>query len=317
MGFWDRSLRIVKYLCDHGPQSLRHLAHQTGISKRRVHRLQHALAWRSNAPEAGLWETEAGRQWFTRLVVATLSTFGLKRGVGVETMREFFVRLRLQHPLGCSPTALRGVMQTLAKMIVETAQTWEKEGVTAGEAREIIGAVDATFLEHMLLVLMDLPSGSLLVAAVAADRTSATWKAVGDERLKALGTAVLSLVSDRAKAWSQLAETGFEGLSMPDFFPCIHDLVKSYALAIGPRRRHAQQELTHAEDRLRRRQSRAPESQDDQEAIRLVTARRTDVQCWTEAQHTSRQPLETRSLTLHPFSIDDATAQTSTQVASR
>src|SRR2546430_11618183 len=91
MGFWDRSLRMVKYLCDHGPQSLRHLAHQTGISKRSVHRLQHALAWRSNAPEAGLWETEAGRQWFTRLVVATLSTFGLKRGVGVETMREFFV----------------------------------------------------------------------------------------------------------------------------------------------------------------------------------------------------------------------------------
>src|SRR2546430_1383478 len=154
MGFWDRSLRIVKYLCDHGPQSLRHLAHQTGISKRSVHRLQHALAWRSNAPEAGLGGKEGSPPRIPRPVGAPLSTFGLKRGVGVETMREFFVRLRLQPHLGCSPTALRGVMQTLAKMIVETAQTWEKEGVTAGEAREIIGAVDETFLEPMLLVLM-------------------------------------------------------------------------------------------------------------------------------------------------------------------
>ena len=29
--------------------------------------------------------------------------------------RELFVRLRLQHSIGCSPTALRGVMQALEK----------------------------------------------------------------------------------------------------------------------------------------------------------------------------------------------------------
>ncbi len=79
-------------------------------------------------------------------MVATLYTFGLKRGVGVDTMSAFFVRLRLQHHMGCSPTALRGVMPTLEKTIMETARAWEKEGTTAGAAREIIGAVDETFL---------------------------------------------------------------------------------------------------------------------------------------------------------------------------
>ena len=58
-------------------------------------------------------------------MVATLYIFGLKRGVGVDTLNEFFVRLRLQHHLGCSPTALRGVMQALEKTIVETGQAWE------------------------------------------------------------------------------------------------------------------------------------------------------------------------------------------------
>ena len=317
MRFWDRSLLICKYLCDYGTQSVRHLAHQTGLSKSSVHRLRQAMARRGGSPEAGLWETEAGRQWFTRLVVATLYIFGLKRGVGVDTLSEFFVRLRLQHPMGGSPTALRGVMQALERTTVETAQTWEKEGTTTGEAREIIGAVDETFLEQMLLVFMDLPSGYLLVEEGAADRTYATWKAVVDERLKTLGATGLSLVSDRAKALIQLAETGFECLSMPDFFPCVHDIVKSYSLAMGRRLRQAQQELMHAEAMLTRRQTSAPGRQDNQEDVLLVAARRAEVTRWTEVQHTYRQHLETLSLTLHPFNIDESTVQTSTQVARR
>jgi len=113
MGFWDRSLRIVKCLCDHGKQSVRRIAHQTGVSKSSVHRLQRAMARRGRHPESWWWETEEGRQWFTRLVVATLSTFGLKRGVGMDTMSECFARLRLDTQVGCSPCALRHVMQAL------------------------------------------------------------------------------------------------------------------------------------------------------------------------------------------------------------
>jgi Family of unknown function (DUF6399)/IclR helix-turn-helix domain len=317
MGFWDRSLLIFKYLCNYGKQSVRQLAHQTGLPKSSVHRLRQAIERRGGSPEAGLWETEAGRQWLTRLVVATLYTFGLKRGVGVDTLSEFFVRLRLQHHLGCSPTALRRVMQALEQTIMETAQAWEQEGTTTGAVREIIGAVDETFLEHLMLVCMDLPSGYLLVEAVAADRTYTTWKAVVDERLKALGATVLYLVSDRAKALIQLAELGFECLSMPDFFHCVHDIVKTYSLAIGRGLRNAQQELAHAEARLTRRQDRAPGCQDTRQDTTLVEVRRAAVTQWTEVQHTYRLHLETLSLTLHPFNLDDATAQTSTQVTRR
>jgi hypothetical protein len=128
-------------------------------------------------------------------------------------------------------------MRTLEKTIMETAQAWEQEGTTPGTVRAIIGAVDETFLEHMMLVCLDLPSGYWLVEAVAADRTYATWKAVVDERLTALGATGLSRVSDRAKALIQLAAMGLECLSMPDFFPCGHDIVKTYSLAMGRRLR--------------------------------------------------------------------------------
>src|SRR5918911_2964682 len=129
MGFWDRSLRICKYLCDYGHQSVRHLAQQTGILKSSVHRLTRAMQRRDSHPESWLWETAAGRQWLTRLVLATLYTFGLKRGVGLDTMSEFFARLRLDTQVGCSPSALRGVMQALETALLETAGRWEKDGV--------------------------------------------------------------------------------------------------------------------------------------------------------------------------------------------
>jgi hypothetical protein len=84
--------------------------------------------------------------------------------------------------------------------------------------------VDETFLERMLLVFMDLATGYLLLEEVAEDRTYATWKALVDERLKALGTGVLYGVSDRAQALIQLAEHGLECLSVPDFFHVVHEI---------------------------------------------------------------------------------------------
>ena len=86
-------------------------------------------------PESWWWETEEGRCWLIRLVVATLYTFGLKRGVGAETISEFFGRLHLETHVGCSPSALRGVMHALEQAILETAAAWEHEGIAAGEMR--------------------------------------------------------------------------------------------------------------------------------------------------------------------------------------
>jgi DNA-binding IclR family transcriptional regulator len=72
MRFWTKSLQIFTCLCEHAPQSGRRLAHQTGLAKSSVQRLQQAMERRNRPPASWLWETEDGRQWLTRLVVATL-----------------------------------------------------------------------------------------------------------------------------------------------------------------------------------------------------------------------------------------------------
>ena len=128
MGLWAKSVLIFNSIREHGQQSVRRLAERTGLSKSSVHRHLQAINRRDRYPESSFWETEAGRNWLIRLVVATLFVFGLKRGVGAETLSEFFGRLHLEAHVGCSPSALRSVMHTLERIILDTAAAWEQEG---------------------------------------------------------------------------------------------------------------------------------------------------------------------------------------------
>src|SRR5438132_2781404 len=92
MGLWAKGRRICNAFCDNAKQSIRPVAHQTGFSKRRVHRLTQAMERRDGYPESWLWETAEGHGWLLRLVVATLSIFCLKRGVGAASICEVFGR---------------------------------------------------------------------------------------------------------------------------------------------------------------------------------------------------------------------------------
>src|ERR671931_2200339 len=250
MGLWGKSVVIFNSIREHGKQSIRSLADRTRLSKSSVHRHLQAIDCRDRYPESSLWETEPGRAWLIRLMVATLFEFGLKRGVGAETLSEFFSRLRLEGHVGCSPSALRTMMHLLERLLLDTAAAWEQEGIAHGEIRPVIGAVDETFLQRMMLVFMDLATGYLLMEEVAADRSFDTWFDRANERLTTLGTEALYLVSDRAKALIKLAHAGLGCLSIPDVFHLSHDLAKGYALAIFGRLRQAMQVLTQAKQRL-------------------------------------------------------------------
>jgi Family of unknown function (DUF6399)/IclR helix-turn-helix domain len=315
MGLWGKSVVIFNSIREHGKQSIRSLADRTGLSKSSVHRHLQAIDRRDRYPESSLWETPAGHTWLIRLVVATLFVFGLKRGVGAETLSEFFSRLRLEGHVGCSPSALRTVMHTLERLILETAAAWEKEGIAHGEIRPVIGAVDETFLQRMMLVFMDLATGYLLMEEVAADRSFDTWFDRANERLTTLGTEVLYLVRDRAKALIKLAHTGLRCPSIPDLFHLGHDLAKGYALAIFGRLRHATRDLEHAKQHLEKwpKSAQADPAQVAQAQAR-VAACATSVNHWQEVGRAWRQRLSNVSRILHPWRLAGSPRQTSKEV---
>jgi hypothetical protein len=308
MGLWAKSVVIFNSIREHGKQSIRSLADRTGLSKSSVHRHLQAIGRRDRYPESSLWETAAGRAWLIRLIVATLFVFGLKRGVGAETLSEFFIRLRLEEHVGCSPSALRTVMHTLERLLLETVAAWEQEGIAHGEIRPVIGAVDETFLQKMMLVFMDLATGYLLMEDVAADRRFETWYDRANDRLTTFSTEVLYVVSDRAKALIKLAHMGLGCLSIPDLFHLSHDLAKGYSLAIFGRLRQAKQTLEQAKQALEKLPQHTHQAQD------RVAACATTVHHWQEVGRTWRQHLANLSRILHPWRLVDSTCQTSQEV---
>ena len=315
MGFWAKSRQIFNAFCDNATQSIRQVAQGTGLSKSSVHRHKQAMERRDGCPESWLWETEEGQGWLLRLVVATLYIFGLKRGVGADSISEFFCRLRLESHVGCSPSALRGVMDRVERAILETTTAWEQAGIAHGETRPIIGAVDETFLARMMLVFMDLVSGYLLFEEVAEERSYDTWHALVKTRLETLGVSVFYLVSDRAKALIKLAETGLECLSIPDLFHLLHDLTKGYSLAICSRLRQAQQAVQQAQEHLATCQTASPHSPELQQAQAVVETHEAVVTYWEHVHSTFRHHLTTVSLLVHPWRLVDSTRQTSADVA--
>ncbi|WP_089937823.1 DUF6399 domain-containing protein [Candidatus Entotheonella palauensis] len=314
MGFWAKSLLVFNCFYQDAKPSIRDVARQTGLSKSSVHRLKQAILRRDQHPESWFWETREGQQWLIRLVVATLYTFGLKRGVGAETLSEFLLRLGLQSQIGCSPSALRHLMQLLEQAIVETTQEWEREGIAQGQIGPIIGAVDETFLQCMMLVFMDLASGYLLLEEPAEDRTYDTWHARVTARLETLGTRVLYLVSDRAKPLVKLGKTGLGCLSIPDLFHLIRELVKGYGPAVCLRLRQARQTLQAARERLEQCRDRDPKGEASFQAQIEVEACQAEVERWEGIRHTYRGHLMRFSLIVHPWRVEDSTIQNSQEV---
>src|SRR5260221_6235536 len=308
-GLWAKSVFIFNSIREHGPQSVRRLAERTGLSQSRVHRHLQAIGRRDRYPESSCGETEAGRTWLIRLVVATLFVCGFKRGVGAETLSEFFSRLPLETQVGCAPSALRRVMHTLERILLETVAAWEQEGMAHGEIRPIIGAVDETFLQRMMLVFMDLASGYLLMEEVAVDRTYDTWYGCINGRLKMFGVGVLYLVSDRAKALVKLAQTGLDCLSIPDLFHLSHELAQWYSLAIFSRLLQAQQALAQARQRLEALPASEPGSAQVQQAQASVEGCETVVTGWQGVRSAWRQSLSNLSRIMHPCGLVESRRQ--------
>jgi Family of unknown function (DUF6399) len=315
MRFWSKSVRIFNAIRAHGTQSMRPLARHTGLSNSSVHRHPQAMALRDQHPESWWWETPEGRNWLIRRVGAVWFLFGLKRGVGADTLSEFCARLPLETPIGGAPSALRSVMDTWERILLETAAAWEQQGMAHGARRPSIGAVDATCLPRMRRVCMDLARGSLWVEAGAVDRPDDTWHGVVKARRKPWGVAGSSLVRDRAKALRKLAATGLDGLRIPDVLHRSHDRAKSYSLAIFSRLRHAPQAWHQAQEPLATCQASHPGGAEAQQAPACGETNEAEGPRWQGVRSASRSHRGHLSLRRHPWRLVDAIRQTAHEVA--
>jgi len=291
----ERGQKVFETLSSPGQRTIRAIAKAIGISKSSVHHHQQAMARRNQHPESGLWESQVGAAWLKLLVLASSFVFCFKRGVGCESLSEFFQLLHLEKHVGVSVASWRKLRTQMEEQILEYQRLQQRQLAQAQTAVEVGASVDETFFDQVVLVMLDLPSGFILVEELAQDYRYPTWQHHVQQALSPLGLKVRYCLSDRAKALVKLAleERG-----------CPFHALREVSQGVG-------RELSETLFRVHRRLS---EWVDNQENAALKQHLQAPQQALQTAQTQYRSILHQLTTRLHPFTLCLGLPQTSTQV---
>jgi hypothetical protein len=284
-----------------GQQTFRSLAAATNLSKSSVHRLYHRLQRRNQYPESQLWETEAGQQWLRLLVFAAVFVFAVEGGIGCERLSEFFHLLRLQRHIGVSPSTLRRLRIRMEEKILEYQLHVQAQLKEDGREVELCAAADEKFFDQVVLVMLDLPSGYILVEELAENRQYQTWQLCTQQVLQNFGLKVKYFVSDRAKALVKLALNDLGCPSIADLFHALFELSKSLGWELNCL-------ASRIEKRLEVARSSSPRSP---ELIKQLEIEQSLLQSSNQTYQDCSQRIST---SIHPFAITDSSPQSSLQV---
>ena len=189
--------------------SVRKISKLTGISKSSVQRQVKAIHKRNRYAESYFWETQEGYHWLRILICATIFLFGIKGGIGAETLSMFFGLLRLEMHIAVSATTIRKLRNNIMDLLIEYENEQEKNQVP-DESLKIVAGVDETFFEKMILLLMDLPSGFIFLEEESPDRSYDTWLEKIQHIAKKFSIDFKYTVSDPAKRAYEIKSDNFQ-----------------------------------------------------------------------------------------------------------
>jgi hypothetical protein len=280
-------------------QTIQAIADATGLPTSSVHRHQQAIARRNQYPESGWWETEVGGTWLKRLVLAVVYHFGIKQGVGGESLSAFFQAIHLETHVGISASALRRLQQEMKQAIIAYEAAQSTQCQPPGPTGICVGG-DETFFDLPILVLMELASGFILTEVECENRTYETWSAQIQRWWSQGGWQCHFLVSDGAKALIKLALSGLGCASVADLFHALRALSQPMGRAIGRQfSRVRQQQAT-----VQQQDAKTTNEAKRQELQHAIETLEQEQQVLEQAQATYHQAIHAITQTIHPFNID-------------
>jgi hypothetical protein len=296
----EQAQKVFQIVSDHSRKSVRAIAKATGLSKSTVHRHQQSRSIRNQYPESELWESSAGGDWLRRLVIASIFVFSFQHGVGLDSLSKFFRLLRLDRHIGVSPSSLGKIREMMETAILAYQQAQQSALANRVQPIDVCGGIDETFFDQVVLVMLDLPSGFILVEEITSDCCFETWQQPVAKICEQLGLRLRSCVSDRAKALIKLATKQLSCPSIPDLFHVMRDLSLGLGQALS-------QQLLGLNKRLKN-------LEDMQADLTLQQQVATHQQAIQASLHQYRNSLHQITTCLHPFAIGTGLIQTSIQV---
>lgn len=295
----ERSQKVFECIETATPQGIEAIANITGLSKSSVHRHQHGIKRRNQYPESSVWETPVGYGWLVRLVLAVIYHFGIKQGVGAESLSAFFQAIHLETHVGSSPSALRSLKQQVNEAIVayesaqaEHCQPTSNQGICVG--------ADETFFGLPILVLIELASGFIFTEVEGENRTYTTWVEHIQSWWEQKQWQCHFLVSDGAPALIKLALSGLGCVNVSDLFHAMQALGRPMGSALGRQVSALEKQTDHLEQQL----SQASDHKTIEALKSQLETTTQQQQSLAQAQHTYHAALEEISQTIHPFTLD-------------
>lgn len=317
INIFQRRRDIAEIVTEKGHQTLNQIAQALGISQTSVWRHQRSRQSIATTPVAEFWSSAAGMVYLIRVVVAVFYVFGIKHGVGAESLSEFFRMIELDNHLATSPSALRSFKAELIELIGQYGSE-QLATLDLPTHKEVIVGADETFFDMPILVFMELASGYIFFEIAKATRSFESWS----EEVNGIGLPegwrIRGMVSDGAKALVKLAVDHLQCVHLPDVFHVLRDLSKPWVSNLGrersrleraakalaerkDKRRSAKQQAAYEAQLLKHRaqcESFAKAQSDYQQAINAITTalhpfnhKSGEWQLWTDLEHQLHEPL--------------------------
>jgi len=253
-----------------------------------------------------------GFRWLIRFVCATIYMFGIRGGMGVRALSEFFHLCRVETHLGASPSSLCQLVAHIEEVILAYKARYEVSHTAMVHA--IVGA-DETFFDQIMLVVVELSSGYIMLEESAEDRTFQTWQDKAGQALRRLGVEARYMVSDKAKALTKLALDGLDCPHIPDFFHASYEVVKCLGGRFATKLTRVRRALATARATLDRLQEKADGFANICEQEQRIAALTDEQQHLEQGQMRYHEALQQLSKTVHPFSCETLARQSSTEVS--
>jgi len=301
----ERSQKVADCIKTKAGQTLKTIAASTRLHPSSVHRHRQGISRRNQYPESSFWETEAGYRWLTRLVFGLVYDFGVKQGVGAESLSAFIQAMHLDTHVASSASSLRTLKQRVEQGVIDYGES-HAEQCQPSAAQGICVGADETFFGLPLLVLIELASGFIFVETECENRTYATWM----EQVKTWWTQgdwhCHYLVSDGAKALVKLAVSGLGCVSVADLFHAMRALGRPLGGVLG--RRVAA--LSKEQDKLQQKLKNSKSTAQTQSLQPLIEHNAACYQQVQQDQQTYHDALERITTLIHPFHLDSPQWQT-------
>ena len=301
----ERSQKVAACIKENVGQTLRGIAATTGISKSSVHRHRQAIARRNQYPESNLWETAVGAQWLARLVFGLVYYFGIKQGVGAESLSEFIRAVHLETHVASSASGLRQLKARVNQTVVDYKEA-QAEYCEPSPGQGICVGADETFFGLPVLVLLELSSGYIFIETECENRTYETWMRQVQQWWDTSQWHCHYQVSDGARALVKLAVSGIGCVSVADLFHALRALGRPMGRALGTQYATLQKQHNKLEKTLN-------QSSNDTTLQSLQSKIESNIIAQQRLQHDQQsyqEAIEQISQLIHPFTLDNQQWQT-------